>query len=123
MGIISWSASHNLFNNCTSFNTSVISNGFTWHTDCTRNNINTDLFVLILGFEIQEVWNTSEKCNTTTWNDTFFNGSTSGTKGILDAIFLFTNFDFGSTTNSKDSNTTRQSCFSFVQFFLFVFRI
>merc|ERR1712136_534007 len=105
MGIVSWFASHNLFNNGTSFDTSVVSNCFAWDTDCTGNNINTDLFILILCFKSEKVWNTSKQGNTTTRDDTFFDGSTSGTEGVLDTIFLLTNFDFRSTSDSKNSNT------------------
>merc|ERR1712131_267950 len=98
MSVVTRSTTKDFLDSGTAFYAGIVRDCFTWDTDGASYNIDTNLFVLIFAFNVGQSWYTSQKSNTATWNNTFFDSSPSSIQSIFNTIFLFANFNFTTTS-------------------------
>lgn len=109
-------------NDNSSFFSSVFGNSLARNLDGLLDNLDTD--VLIEVFTLQGIKGLGgiKQSATTSDDDTFFNGSFSSAEGISDSVLDLTDFNFRSTTNLNDTNTSLEFSESLLELFLVVFR-
>ncbi len=83
--------------------------------DCSADDVNSDLFVLVGDFDICDCRDAAEKGNSTARNHTAFNGASSCIESILYSVFLLALFNLAGTANLQSSNAVRKSGKSLVQ--------
>src|ERR1044072_4877803 len=72
----------------------------------TFNDSDTCVLVFVDTFQFIQTRDSTNVRNTTTRNDTFFNSSAGSVQGIINTVFLFFHFNFGSSTYVQYSYTT-----------------
>src|SRR5574344_109274 len=100
----------------TTFKTSVFNNHTQRFFDGAANNFDTEYFVFVFRFYGVEFFGSANQGSATTGDDTFFHSSTSGVESIVEAVFLFFHFHFGSSADVDNGYTACQFGQTFLQF-------
>jgi len=108
-------------NDNSSFFTSIFSNSLAWNLDGLLDNLDTNVLIEVFTLQGIKWFGGIEQSATTTNDDTFFNGSFSSAESISDSVLDLTNFNFGSTTNLNDTNSSSEFSESLLELFLVVF--
>src|SRR6185437_13345769 len=84
------------------------------------NDRDTGGFVFVNALELFQGFNRADIRDTAAGNDTFFNCSAGSVQGVVDAVFLFFHFYFGSSTYVENGYTAGQFGQTLLQLFLIV---
>jgi hypothetical protein len=77
--------------------------------DCSADDVNSDLLVLVGDGDICERGNASEKGHSAARNHAAFDRASSRIESIFYSIFLLALFDLAGTANFQSSNAVRKS--------------
>src|SRR6185437_3886052 len=84
------------------------------------NDRDTGGFVFVNALELFQGFNRADIRDTAAGNDAFFNSSAGSVQGVVDAVFLFLHFYFGSSTYVENGYTAGQFGQTLLQLFLIV---
>ena len=108
------------FNDHSAIFAGILNNLAHGHFKALAHDLDADLLIFGVEFEVIEDDHGVEQGHTTTGDDTFFHSGAGGGKCIFHTVFLFLQFGLGGGANTDDGNTTGELGKTFLQFFAVV---
>jgi len=103
------------------FESCVLADSLGRDTASMLDDTNSDVLVKVLALEVIKSLRGEEESRSTSWHDAFISGSAGCAESILNAVLKFTDFNFRSSTDLDNGDSSCESSCSFLEFLSIVF--